>query len=227
LEELTAAVVKKGGGDVKGAVRYPFPDTTDFSSFLTQAQSSGATVLGLANAGLDTDNCIKQAHEFGLDKTMKIAPMLLFLQDAHSVGLDICGGTTVTETFYWDLNDRTRAFTSRLVAKSPKNYPNQAHASAYAITLHYLKAAQKMGAAEAKKSGRSTVARMKSMPSDDDAFGAGAIRADGRGEFPAYLFQVKTPAESKDEWDLYKLVAKVPTDDVLHPLNDKCKFPTT
>jgi branched-chain amino acid transport system substrate-binding protein len=227
LEELTAAVVKKGGGEVKGAVRYPFPDTTDFSSFLTQAQSSGATVLGLANAGLDTDNCIKQAHEFGLDKTMKIAPMLLFLQDAHSVGLEICGGTTVTETFYWDLNDRTRAFTKRLVAKTPKNYPNQAHASAYAITLHYLKAAQAMGAAAAKQSGRGTVEKMKSMPTDDDAFGAGSVRADGRGAFPAYLFQVKTPAESKGEWDLYKLVAKVPVEEVLHPLNDKCKFTTT
>ena len=227
LEELTAAVVKKGGGTVKGAVRYPFPDTTDFSSFLTQAQSSGAKVLGLANAGLDTQNCIKQAHEFGLDKSMKIAPMLLFLQDAHAVGLEICGGTTVTETFYWDLNDRTRAFTKRLVVKSPKNYPNQAHASAYAITLHYLKTAQKIGAAEAKKSGRATIAAMKSLPTDDDAFGAGSIRADGRGEFPAYLFQVKTPAESKGEWDLYKLVAKVPAAEVLHPLNDKCKFPTT
>jgi branched-chain amino acid transport system substrate-binding protein len=227
LEELTAAVVKKGGGTVKGAVRYPFPDTTDFSSFLTQAQSSGAKVLGLANAGLDTQNCIKQAHEFGIDKSMKIAPMLLFLQDAHAVGLDICGGTTVTETFYWDLNDRTRAFTKRLVAKTPRNYPNQAHASAYAITLHYLKTAQKLGAAEAQKSGRATIAAMKSIPTDDDAFGAGKIRADGRGEFPAYLFQVKTPAESKGEWDLYKLVAKVPVEEVLHPLNDKCKFPTT
>jgi len=226
LEELTAAVVRKGGGEVKGALRYPFPDTTDFSSYLTQAQASGAKVLGLANAGLDTQNCIKQAHEFGLDKTMKIAPMLLFLQDAHAVGLEICGGTTVTETFYWDLNDRTRAFTKRLLAKSPKNYPNQAHASAYAITLHYLKTAQKMGGSDAKKSGRATIAKMKSLPTDDDAFGAGSVRADGRGAFPAYLFEVKSKAESKGEWDLYKLVAKVPVDEVLHPLNDKCKFPT-
>ncbi len=226
LEELTAAVVKKGGGEVKGALRYPFPDTTDFSSFLTQAQASGAKVLGLANAGVDTDNCIKQAHEFGLDKTMKIAPLLMFLQDVHSVGVEICGGTTVTETFYWDMNDRTRAFAKRLVAKSPKNYPNQAHASAYAITMHYLKAAQAMGAENAKKSGRATVVKMKSMPTDDDAFGAGRIRADGRGEFPAYLFEVKTKAESKGEWDLYKFVAKVPAEDVLHPLRDTCKFPT-
>jgi branched-chain amino acid transport system substrate-binding protein len=225
LEELTAAVVKKGGGEVKGALRYPFPDTTDFSSFLAQAQASGAKVLGLANAGLDTQNCIKQANEFGLNKTMKIAPLLMFMQDAHSLGLDICGGLTTTETFYWDLNDRTRAFTKRLVQKSPKNYPNQAHASAYAITLHYLKAAQQMGADAAKKSGRATVAQMKAMPSDDDAFGKGRIRADGRGEFPAYLFQVKTKAESKGEWDIYKLVATSPAEEVLHPLNDKCKFP--
>jgi branched-chain amino acid transport system substrate-binding protein len=226
LEELTADVVRKGGGEVKGALRYPFPDTTDFSSFLTQAQASGAKVVGFANAGLDTQNCIKQAHEFGLDKTMKLAPLLLFLQDAHSVGLEICGGTSVTETFYWDLNEGTRAFTKRLIVKSPKNYPNQAHASAYAATLHYLKAAQQMGAAEAVKSGRATVAKMKSMPTQDDAFGAGRIRADGRGEFPAYLFTVKTPAESKSEWDIYKMVSKAPIEEVLHPLNDKCKFPT-
>ena len=227
LEELTIAVVKKGGGQVKGNLRYPFPDTTDFSSFLAQAQASGAKVLGLANAGLDTQNCIKQANEFGLNRTMKIAPLLLFLQDVHSLGLEICGGLTTTETFYWDLNDRTRAFAKRLAVKSPKNVPNQAHASSYGITTHFLKTAQAMGAAEAKKSGRATIARMKSIPTDDDAFGPGRIRADGRGEFPAYLFQVKTPAESKGEWDLYKLVATTPPSGVLHPLNDKCHFPTT
>jgi branched-chain amino acid transport system substrate-binding protein len=226
LEELTAAVVKKGGGQVKGALRYPFPDTTDFSSFLAQAQASGAKVLGLANAGLDTQNCIKQANEFGLNKTMKIAPLLLFMQDVHSLGLDICGGLTTTETFYWDLNDRTRAFAKRLAVKTPNNYPNQAHASSYAVTRHYLKTVQQMGAVEAKKSGRAAIARMKSIPTDDDAFGAGSVRADGRGAFPAYLFEVKKPSESKGEWDLYKLIAKVPPQDVLHPLNDKCKFPT-
>jgi branched-chain amino acid transport system substrate-binding protein len=225
LEELTAAVVTGGGGEVKGKLRYPFPDTTDFSSYITQAQASGAKVLGLAVAGLDTQNLIKQAHEFGLDRTMKIAPLLLFMQDAHSVGLEICGGTTTTETFYWDLNDRTRAFTKRLLPKSPNNYPNQAHASAYGITLHYLKAVQQMGAANAMKSGRDTVARMKSIPTDDDAFGKGSIRADGRGSFPAYLFEVKKPAESKSEWDLYKLVATTPAEEVLHPLSDTCKFP--
>lgn len=227
LEELTAAVVRKGGGEVKGAVRYPFPDTTDFSSYLAQAQASGAKVLGLAMAGLDTQNCIKQANEFGLNNTMKIAPLLMFMQDAHALGLQVCGGLLTTETFYWDLNDRTRAFTKRLLPKSPKNYPNQAHASSYSSTLHYLKAVQAMGAAEAKKSGRAAVARMKSIPTDDDAFGAGRVRMDGRGEFPAYLFEVKSPAESKGEWDLYKLVRTSPAAEVLHPLNDKCKFPVS
>ena len=226
LADLTKEVVLAGGGEVKGDMRYPFPDTTDFSSFLTQAQASGAKVLGLANAGLDTQNCIKQAAEFGLNRTMKIAPLLLFMQDVHSLGLETCGGLTTTETFYWDLNDRTRAFTKRLLTKSPKNYPNQAHASAYGITLHYLKAAQAMGAVEAKKSGRAAIARMKSIPTDDDAFGAGRVREDGRGEFPAYLFQVKTKAESTGEWDLYKLVTTTPPAGVLHPVNDKCHFPT-
>jgi branched-chain amino acid transport system substrate-binding protein len=226
LEDLTADVVKKGGGEVKGALRYPFPDTTDFSSYLAQAQASGATVVGFANAGLDTENCIKQAAEFGLNKTMKLAPLLMFLQNPHALGTQVCGGLTTTETFYWDLNDRTRAFTKRLLANfKENNYPNQAHASSYSSTLHYLKAAAALGGAEAKKSGRAVVAKMKSMPTDDDAFGPGSVRADGRGVFPAYLFEVKTPAESKGEWDLYKLVRTSPPSDVLHPLNAKCNFP--
>src|SRR6185437_4651820 len=148
----------------------------------------------------------KQAHEFGLNTKMKIVPLLLFITDAHALGPKLAAGLVTTETFYWDLNDRTRAFTKRIVAKSPNNYPNQAHASGYGITMHYLKAAAAMGAAEASKSGRATVAKMKSMPTDDDAFGKGSIRADGRGVFPAYLFEVKGPSDSKSEWDLYKLL---------------------
>ena len=226
LEELTAAVVKKGGGEVKGVSRYPFPDTTDFSSYLAQAQASGATVVGFANAGLDTENCIKQAAEFGINKTMKLAPLLMFLQNPHSLGTQACAGLTTTETFYWDLNDRTRAFTKRLLSVyKQNNYPNQAHASSYSSTIHYLKAVKAMGGAEAKKSGRAVIAKMKALPTDDDAFGAGSVRADGRGSFPAYLFEVKSPAESKGEWDLYKLVRTTPADQVLHPLNPKCNFP--
>jgi branched-chain amino acid transport system substrate-binding protein len=226
LETLTAEVVKNGGGEVKGAVRYPFPDTTDFSSYLTQAAASGAQVIAFANAGLDTENCIKQASEFGLNQKARLAPLLMFLQNPHALGTQICGGLLTTETFYWDLNDRTRAFTKRLLGiTKANNYPNQAHASSYGSTIHYLKAVKALGGAAAKKSGRDVVARMKALPTDDDAFGPGRVRADGRGEFPAYLFQVKTAAESKGEWDLYKLVRTTPAADVLHPLNDKCKFP--
>ena len=224
LEEQTAAVVKQNQGAVKGAARYPFPDTTDFSAFLQQAATSGAQVLGLANAGADTVNCVKQAAEFGINKQMTIAPLIMFLQDVHSIGLQTAQGLTTSETFYWDMNDRTRAFTKRVLPKTPKNYPSQAHASAYAITLHYLKTVHALGAKEAKLSGRMTVARMKSMPTDDDAFGTGRIRMDGRGEFPSYLLQVKTPSESKGEWDLYKVLATTPASEVVHPLDPKCSF---
>lgn len=226
LEELTADVVKKGGGQIKGVARYPFPDTTDFSSYIAQAQASGATVVGFANAGLDTENCIKQAAEFSLNKSMKLAPLLMFIQNPHALGTKICGGLLTTETFYWDMNDRTRSFTKRLLTKTKaNNYPNQAHASSYGSTIHYLKAVAALGGAAAKQSGRVVVAKMKELPTDDDAFGPGKVRADGRGEFPAYLFQVKTPEESKSEWDLYKLITTNAPADVLHPLNPKCNFP--
>jgi branched-chain amino acid transport system substrate-binding protein len=224
LEELTSDVVRKGGGEVKGTLRYPFPETTDFSAFLQQAAASGAKVLGLANAGADTENCIKQAKEFGLDKKMTIAPMLLFLQNVNALGLEVAQGLIGTETFYWDRTDSTRAFTKRLLPFSPKNYPNEAHASSYSSILHYLKTVAAMGPAEAKRSGAATVARMKAMPTEDDAFGRGSIRADGRGEFPAYLVQVKTPAESRGPWDYYKILSTTPAEKVLHPLNPKCNF---
>jgi len=227
LEEQTAEVVKSMGGEVKGAVRYPFPETTDFSAFLQQAMANGAQVLGLANAGSDTVNCVKQAHEFGLNKRMTIAPLIMFLQDVHSIGLETAQGLITSETFYWNMNDRTRAFTKRVLPRVGNNYPSQGHASAYAVTLHYLKTVAAMGGAAGKISGRATVARMKSLPTDDDAFGKGSIRADGRGEFPSYLLQVKTPAESTGEWDYYKVLATSPAAEVLHPLLDKCKFPTT
>jgi branched-chain amino acid transport system substrate-binding protein len=226
LEEQTANVVKSMGGEVKGVARYPFPDTTDFSSFLQQALASDAQVLGLANAGSDTVNCIKQANEFGLNKKMTIAPLIMFLQDVHSVGIETAQGLITSETFYWNMNDRTRAFTKRVLPKTPNNYPSQAHASAYAITLHYLKAVTAMGPEMARKSGRDTVVKMKALPTEDDAFGKGRIRADGRGEFPSYLLQVKTPAESTGEWDFYKVLATTSPQEVLHPLLDQCKFPT-
>ncbi len=226
LESQAEAVVKAAGGTVVGNVRYPFPTTTDFSAFLEQAQASGAEALGLANAGLDTDNCIKQAHEFGINKKMTIAPLLMFITDVHSVGLEMAQGLNVTTTFYWNYNARTRAFTKRVLPHLVNNaYPNMAHASAYAITYHYLKTVAAMGAANALKSGAATVARMKGIPTDDDAFGKGRIRMDGRGEFPAYLWRVKKPSESKMPWDVFDLQTITPPSGVLHPLNAKCHFP--
>jgi branched-chain amino acid transport system substrate-binding protein len=176
-------------------------------------------VLGLANAGADAVNCVKQANEFGLPQSgMVVAPLLIFIDGIRSIG-PAAQGLRITETFYWDLNDRTRAYTKRVLPKTPNNWPNQAHASAYAITLHYLKTVADMGAAEAKKSGAATVARMKKMPTEDDCFGKGSIRADGRGVFPAYLFEVKKPTEPKG-WDLYKLVTTTPAEEAVRPLSE-------
>jgi branched-chain amino acid transport system substrate-binding protein len=225
LQNETSILVKAAGGKVLGAAPYPFPGTTDFSSFLVQAQSSGAKVLGLCNAGGDTVNSIKQAHEFGLNASMKIAALLMFITDVHALGLDTAGGLNLTESFYWDLNDGTRAFTKRVLPKTPNNYPNMIHAGCYSATLHYLKAVADMGAAEAKKDGVATVNRMKALPVEDDCFGKSKIRADGRNMVSAYLFEVKTPAESKGPWDYYKLKATTPPDEAWRPLADgHCSF---
>ena len=219
--------VTAAGGKVLGASAYPFPGTTDFSSFLLQAQSSGAKVLGLANAGADTINSIKQAVEFGLTQQMKIAAMLMFISDVNGLGLQTAQGLVLTESFYWDLNERTRAFTNRVRSKTPDNIPGMDHAGCYAATLHYLKAVASLGAAAAKADGKAVVDRMKAMPTDDDAFGACSIRADGRGMVPAYLFQVKSPAESHGPWDYYKLVATTPPTDAFRPLAEGgCKMVT-
>ncbi len=225
LEELTRGFVEKNGGKTLGAIRYPFPDTTDFSAYLQQAGASGAKVLGLANAGLDTQNGIKQAHEFGLNQHMTIAPMLLFIQNVHAITPAIAQGLVGTESFYWDMNDGTRRFTKKVAERTPANYPNQAQASSYSSVLHYLKTVDAMGAAEAKKSGAATVARMKAMPTDDDAFGKGSIGPTGRGVFPAYLFEVKKPDEVKHPWDYYKLIATTPGPEAVRPLAETgCKL---
>jgi branched-chain amino acid transport system substrate-binding protein len=225
LQSDTSALVTKSGGKVLGAAQYPFPGTTDFSSFLVQAQSSGAKVLGLANAGGDTVNSIKQAAEFGLNKSMKIAALLMFINDVHALGLDTAGGLNLTESFYWDLNEGTRAFTKRVLPKTPTNYPNMDHAGNYSATLHYLKAVADMGAAEAKKDGVATINRMKAMPVEDDCFGKSKIREDGRNMVASYLFEVKKPSESKGPWDYYKLVATTPGDEAFRPLADgHCPF---
>jgi branched-chain amino acid transport system substrate-binding protein len=225
LQADTSVLVKAAGGQVLGSSPYPFPGTTDFSSFLVQAQSSGAKVLGLCNAGGDTVNSIKQAHEFGLNTTMQIAAMLMFITDVHALGLDTAGGLNLTESFYWDLNEGTRAFTKRVLPKTPRNYPNMLHAGCYSATLHYLKTVHQMGAAEAKKDGVATVNHMKAMPVEDDCFGKSKIREDGRNLVSSYLFEVKTPAESKGPWDYYKLKVTTPGSEAWRPLADgNCAF---
>eukprot|EP01037_Dinobryon_pediforme_P011516 gene11516-11610_t len=218
LQRDTTSFVNAAGGKVMGASPYPFPGTTDFSSFLLQAQSSGAKVLGLANAGGDTVNSIKQAKEFGL--TMDIAALLMFVTDVNALGLDVAQGLHLTESFYWDLNDKTRAFTNRVKSKTPDNYPNMTHAGNYAGTLHYLKAINKIGAAAAKASGSVVVDAMKAIPTEDDCFGTGKIREDGRTLFPSYLFEVKKPSESKGKWDYYKTVKTTPPAEAWRPLNE-------
>jgi branched-chain amino acid transport system substrate-binding protein len=213
LRDQTSDVVKKAGGKVLGDAAYPFPQTTDFSSFLLQAKASGAQVLGLASAGIDTTNQIKQARQFGLMDSMKVAGLLLQIQSIHSLGLQAAQGILATESFYWDLNDRTRAFTKRLLPTSPNNYPNMSQAGDYAATLAFLKSVDAMDFANAKASGAAIVAQMKKMPTDDDAFGTCSFREDGQFMCPSYLFQVKTPAESKMPWDYYKLVKTTSAED--------------
>jgi branched-chain amino acid transport system substrate-binding protein len=218
LQRDTTVFVEREGGKVLGASPYPFPGTSDFSAFLLQAQASGAKVLGLANAGADTVNSIKQAKEFGLNA--RIAALLMFITDVHALGLETAKGLTLTESFYWDLNDRTRAFTDRVRPKTPNNWPNMIHAGCYAGTLHFLKAVADMGVPAAKQSGAAIVNRMKAIPTDDDCFGHAHIREDGLLIVPAYLFEVKTPAESRGPWDYYKTVQVTPADQAWRPLAD-------
>ncbi len=222
LERDTSNFIRAAGGRILGSVRTPFPGTTDFSSFLVQAQASRAKVVGLANAGGDTINSIKQAAEFGLTRRgVKLAALLMFISDVHALGLQTAQGLVCTETFYWDLNDRTRAFTQRVLPNMPQGLrPGMAQAGCYSAVLHYLKVAAEMGAAQAKADGAATVARMKAMPTEDDAFGAGTIRADGRRLCPAYLLEVKAPGESRGPWDYYKLLQTTAADEAFRPINE-------
>ncbi len=227
LQRDTSSFVLGAGGKVLGSSPYPFPGTTDFSSFLLQAQSSGAKVLGLCNAGGDTVNSIKQAAEFGLTKNgaMSIAAMLMFITDVNALGLDVAQGLALTESYYWDLNDRTRAFNNRVKAKTPENWPNMIHAGCYAGTRHFLKAVQAIGIADAKKSGKAIVDKMKTIPTDDDCFGMNMIREDGLFLCPTYLFQVKKPSESTGKWDYYTTKVTSPASEAWKPLAESgCAF---
>ncbi len=218
LEAETSAFVAEAGGRVLGSSKAPL-STMDFSAMLLAAQASGAEVLALAVGGNDLINVLKQAAEFGLRGKMRIAALVTFLGDIHGAGLQTMQGLLFTNSFYWDLNDRTRAFTARVLPKLSGTYPGMTHAGCYGITTHYLRAAAAMGAADAKRSGRATVARMKEIPIDDDAFGSGHIRADGRAVIPAYLLQVKQPAESVKPWDYCKVVSTLAPEETVRPLS--------
>jgi branched-chain amino acid transport system substrate-binding protein len=221
MEQETTTYVIAAGGRIEGSASYPFPGTTDFTPFLRQAQQSGATVLGLANAGADVTASIRAARAIGLAGQMRIACLLMLLPDVHLLGLDSAGGLLLTESFYWDSNDRTRAFTRRLMAQQkPPFYPDMIHAGCYAGTLHFLKAVAAMGAVNAKSDLGSVIAHMKANPTDDDAFGKITIRRDGRAMVPALLFQVKTPSESSGPWDYYRLVSTTPAEQAFSTLSE-------
>jgi branched-chain amino acid transport system substrate-binding protein len=217
LERDTTAVVVANGGKVAGGVKHPI-NTSDFSSFLLQAQASKAKVVGLANAGGDTTNAIKQASEFGIvSGGQKLAALLLFINDVHALGLKTAQGLSFTESFYWDMNDKTRAWSKRLASQSKTgSMPSMTVAGLYSGVLHYLKTLEAMGGNP--RDGAKVVAKMKELPTDDVLFGKGTIRADGRKMLTAYLFEVKKPEESKYPWDYYKTIASISPEDGAKPL---------
>jgi branched-chain amino acid transport system substrate-binding protein len=217
LERDATAVVLANGGKVLGAVNHPL-NTQDFSSYLLQAQASKAKIIGLANAGGDTDNAIKQGAEFGITAGgQQFAGLLVFVTDVNALGLKTAQGLVLTETWYWDMNDANRAWTKRWQAEHPGKLPSMVVAGVYAETLHYLKA---VAALKSAADGKAVVNQMKALPTDDPLFGKGYIRADGRKIHPAYLFQVKKPEESKYPGDDYIVRATIPADEAFRPLKD-------
>jgi branched-chain amino acid transport system substrate-binding protein len=217
LERDTTAVVLANGGKVLGSVSHPL-NTQDFSSYLLQAQASKAKIIGLANAGGDTVNAIKQGAEFGITAGgQHFAGMLVFISDIDALGLKTAQGLVLSETFYWDSNDSTRAWTKRWQVERPGQFPTMNQAGVYSAVLHYLKT---VAARKSAEDGKAVVAEMKALPTDDPLFGKGTIRTDGRKIHPAYLFEVKSPAESKYPGDDYKLRATIPADEAFRPMKD-------
>ena len=215
LERDTSAVVLKSGGKVLGSVKHPFP-AQDFSSFLLQAQSSKAKVIGLANAGADTTNAIKQAAEFGIVQGgQSLAGLLVFLSDVHALGLKTAQGLVFTESWYWDTSDANRAFAKAFSAANNGKYPTMVHAGVYSSVIHYLKAVE---ALKSDDNGAAVVAKMKELPTDDALYGKGSVRADGRKLHDMYLFEVKKPEESKGPYDYYKVRATIPAADAFRPM---------
>jgi branched-chain amino acid transport system substrate-binding protein len=217
LERDTTAVVQANGGKVLGSVNVPL-NTQDFSSYLLQAQASKAKIIGLANAGGDTINSIKQGAEFGITAGgQHFAGLLVFISDVNSLGLKTAQGLVLTATWYWDMNDANRAWTKRWQAQIPGKFPTMVQAGVYSATLHYLKA---VAALKSSSDGKAVVAKMKEMPTDDPLFGKGSVRADGRKIHPAYLFEVKKPEESKYPGDYYALRATIPAEEAFRPIKD-------
>jgi branched-chain amino acid transport system substrate-binding protein len=214
LEKEVTAVVVDSGGKVVGGVRHPL-NNTDFSSFLLQAQGSKAQVIGMANAGGDTINTIKQAAEFGItEKGQKLAGLLVFLSDVHALGLDVAGGLMLTTAFYWDRDDATRAWSKKFGERRGGRMPTMVQAGVYAGIRHYLKAVAEVGS---EADGVKVVEAMKKIPTDDPLFGKGTIDPNGRKRHPMYLYQVKKPSESKGPWDYYQLVREIPADQAFRP----------
>jgi branched-chain amino acid transport system substrate-binding protein len=220
LKKDAASFVTGANGTVLGEALAPFPGTTDFSSFLVQAKASGAKAIGLANGGNDTVNCIKQAAEFGIMKGgQKVAGLIFLLHDVHGVGLDSAQGVLLTEPFYWNLSAGTREFAKRYAARFNGVMPGSVHAGQYSAVTHYLKAAAAMGADKVTASGRSAIAHMQGMPTDDPLFGKGKVRVDGRVIHEMHLFEVKSPAQSKEAWDYYTHRRTIPADQAFRPLD--------
>ena len=221
LESDAASFVTGAGGKVLGQALTPFPGTTDFSSDLLQAKASGAKVIGFANGGGDTVNCIKQASEFGIQQGgQKIAGLLFLIHDVHGVGLAAAQGVLLTEPFYWNMSDGTRGFAKRFAVLLPGNVPGSVHAAQYSAVMHYLKACVMLGPDKAKASGRTVIDQMKATPTDDPLFGKGAVRRDGRAIHDMHLFQVKSPADSKEPWDYYTHKRTVPATDAFRPIDE-------
>jgi branched-chain amino acid transport system substrate-binding protein len=217
LERDTEAVVLREGGKVAGKVRVPL-NNQDFSSFLLQAQASKAKIIGLANAGGDTTNAIKQAAEFGISSGgQKLAGLLVDVNDVNALGLQTAQGLVFTDSWYWDLDDNTRKFAERFSAQNGGKYPGKIHAGVYSSVIHYLKAVE---ALKGKSDGAAVVKQMKATPTDDPLFGKGEVRIDGRKTHPVYLVEIKKPSESKRQWDYYKILTKIPADEAFRPLKD-------
>jgi branched-chain amino acid transport system substrate-binding protein len=226
LESDAARFVTAAGGRVLGQALAPFPGTTDFSSHLVQARASGAKVIGFANGGGDTVNCIKQAAEFGIQKGgQKIAGLLFLIHDVHGVGLASAQGVLLTEPFYWNTNDGTRAFAKRFAVLMPGNVPGSVHAGQYSAVMHYLNCCVAVGPDRAKASGRAVIEQMKATPTDDALFGKGSVRKDGRVIHDMHLFEVKSPEQSKEPWDYYTHKRTVPAAEAFRPLGEGgCAF---